>query len=71
MSGVMTIPETAAWLRINPKVTYKLAKRGQLPGAMKVGGSWRVYRAALMEEFLKCGAEVDGGTGGTEESQEA
>jgi excisionase family DNA binding protein len=59
---VMTISETARWLGINENVAYRLAQEGTLPGAMKIGGSWRVYKAALTEKFLKSGgAEISGG----------
>lgn len=61
---VMTIPETARWLGLDLKVTYKYALEGKLPGAMKIGGSWRVYKGALVKKF---GGEVErGGESGAE-----
>ncbi|MEI7705714.1 MAG: helix-turn-helix domain-containing protein [Deltaproteobacteria bacterium] len=41
----LTVDEAAALLRIHPKTAYRLALRGRLPGALRVGGHWRVSRA--------------------------
>ncbi len=35
-------------LRISKRTIYAMAKGGRLPGAVKVGGSWRVLRPKLM-----------------------
>ncbi len=45
----LTLDEAAAILRIGKRTAYELARSGQLGGATKVGGSWRV----LKQEFDK------------------
>ena len=46
--AVLTIQEVAALLRISERTIYAMAKEGRLPGAVKVGGRWRVLRVKLM-----------------------
>jgi excisionase family DNA binding protein len=48
---VLTIEEAAELLHLAPETTYRLARRGQLPGALKLGGRWRVRRDLLMTSF--------------------
>ncbi len=45
----LTLDEVAAILRIGKRTAYELARNGQLGGATKVGGSWRI----LKDEFDK------------------
>lgn len=45
---LLRIEEVAAQLRIGRTSAYLMAQRGELPGAFKVGGQWRVRR----REFL-------------------
>jgi len=45
---LLRIEEVAAILRIGRTRVYELAQAGELPGAFKVGGQWRVRR----REFL-------------------
>lgn len=45
----LTLDEIAAILRIGKRTAYELARTGQLGGATKVGGSWRILR----DEFDK------------------
>lgn len=45
---LLRIEEVAAILRIGRTRCYELAQAGELPGAFKVGGQWRVRR----REFL-------------------
>lgn len=47
----LTIGETAELLRLNPGTTYKMAKRGDLPGATKVGNAWRIHRPTLLRSM--------------------
>ena len=42
----LTVPETAAHLRVSAKTIYRLIERGQLP-ALRVGSQSRVDEAAL------------------------
>lgn len=39
---LMTVPEAARRLGIHPDTAYRLARTGQLPGALQVGTRWRV-----------------------------
>lgn len=44
----LTIPEVVQLLRLtSEQAGYRLAQRGQLPGAKKFGALWRVNRAEL------------------------
>lgn len=45
---VLTIREVAALLKMSERTVYAMAKEGKLPGAVKLGGSWRVVRSKLM-----------------------
>lgn len=45
-TNIMTIRETAEYLKIGEKTAYRLAAEGVLPG-FKVGGSWRFRRADI------------------------
>jgi len=45
----LTIPEAARLLRVAERTVYTLARRGDLPGAVKVGNQWRIDRESLME----------------------
>ena len=55
--NLMTVKETAAYLRIPLPTVYYLVQRGQLP-AIQIGGRWRVKRDALDRDVLH--AEVQG-----------
>lgn len=46
MQGLMTIKETAGYLRLNHSTLYKLVEKGKIP-ASKVGGSWRFNKDTL------------------------
>ena len=48
---VMTVKETAEFLRLAITTVYKLANEGNIP-ARKVGGSWRFSRRAL-DDWLR------------------
>ncbi|KPJ64513.1 hypothetical protein AMK68_01480 [candidate division KD3-62 bacterium DG_56] len=48
MSRIMTVSETAAYLRMNRMTIYRLAQEGKIP-AFKVGGSWRFDRQGIDE----------------------
>ena len=54
---VLTIKETAALLKMTERTVYAMAKEGRLPGAAKVGGSWRVMRGTLMS-WLEAGGDT-------------
>ncbi len=44
----LTISECAELLRLSERSVYGMARNGELPGAVKVGGKWRVERSTLM-----------------------
>ena len=46
MNTVMTIGETAAYLRLSENSIYRLVQDGTLPAA-RIGRTWRVSREAL------------------------
>ena len=41
---VMTVPEVAAYFRVNQRTVYNLATAGKLP-AIKIGKQWRFKKA--------------------------
>jgi excisionase family DNA binding protein len=49
---LMTVKETAEYLRIPLPTIYYLAQRGQLP-AIQIGGRWRIKRSVLDRDTLK------------------
>lgn len=50
--NLMTVKETAEYLRIPLPTVYYLVQRGQLP-AIQIGGRWRVKRDALDRDVLR------------------
>ena len=52
MHNLMTVKETAAYLRIPLPTVYYLVQRGQLP-AVQIGGRWRVKKDALDRDVLR------------------
>jgi len=47
----MTAQEVAEYLRLNVMTVYKLAKQRKIPGAIKVGRTWRFKRSLLDAAF--------------------
>ena len=62
---ILTVRETAAYLRMNRMTIYRLAQAGKIP-AFKVGGSWRFDREVLNRwiEEQQGGARDGGATNG-------
>jgi len=56
----LTIPEVCAILRIGARTAYELCRTGQLGGAVKVGGQWRVEKVAF-EEWIRRGGGTPSG----------
>lgn len=54
---LLTADEAAGFLNISRKKLYRLINKGDLR-ASRVGGSWRISHAALMD-FLKEGIRID------------
>src|SRR6187551_3157369 len=50
--NLMTVKETAEYLRIPLPTVYYLVQRGQLP-AIQIGGRWRIKKNALDKDILK------------------
>jgi|SRR5215831_1823047 len=42
-----TAREAAARLRVTAPTLYKLCRRGKIPGALQIGGDWRIDRQEL------------------------
>ena len=52
MHNLMTVKETAKYLRIPLPTVYYLVQRGQLP-AIQIGGRWRIKKDSLDRDVLK------------------
>src|SRR5256714_12265545 len=52
MHNLLTVKETAKYLRIPLPTVYYLVQRGQLP-AIQIGGRWRIKKASLNKDILK------------------
>lgn len=48
---ILTVQETAKYLRLHLMTTYKLLRDGAIPGK-KIGGQWRCWRGDL-ESFVR------------------
>ena len=46
----LTVNELAELLRVSTRTAYLLVQTGEIP-SVKVGGSWRIPRAALVEHL--------------------
>lgn len=56
MSDVMNVEEAARRLNLNTKTVYEAIKRGQIPGAVRIGRAYRLSRKV----FLNWLGEDDG-----------
>ena len=54
---LLTIEQAAQLVDVSTEQMYRLARRGELPGARKLGNLWRVSRIEL---FRALGVEPDG-----------
>jgi excisionase family DNA binding protein len=52
MHNLLTVKETAKYLRIPLPTVYYLVQRGQLP-TIQIGGRWRIKKNALDKDILK------------------
>jgi excisionase family DNA binding protein len=48
-SSVLTVDELAALLRVNRKTVYDALSRGEIPGARRIGSTYRILRHAVLE----------------------
>ena len=49
----MKVKEVAEYLRIPVPTIYYLVQRGILPGAIQIGGRWRIKRSVINRDVLK------------------
>jgi excisionase family DNA binding protein len=56
MAHIMTVEETAHFLRIHPETLREKARQGKIP-ALKVGRAWRFQRERL-EQWLAEGGDI-------------
>jgi excisionase family DNA binding protein len=45
---VLTVEELAALLRVNRKTVYDALARGEIPGARRIGATYRILRVAVL-----------------------
>jgi excisionase family DNA binding protein len=50
--NLLTVKETADYLRIPVPTVYYLVQRGQIPG-IQIGGRWRIKKSALDRDILR------------------
>ncbi len=50
--SLLTVKETAEYLRIPIPTVYYLAQRGQIP-AIQIGGRWRIKKSSLDRDILR------------------
>jgi len=46
---ILTADEVAQLLRLNRKTVYEALARGEIPGARRIGRTYRIARSALLE----------------------
>jgi excisionase family DNA binding protein len=51
---VLTLRELASYLRVSLRTAYQLVADGDVP-AVKIGGQWRIPRAALERQLAGAG----------------
>ena len=49
--NLLTVKETAQYLRISPSPVYFLVQRGKIP-AIQIGGRWRIKKSSLDRDIL-------------------
>ena len=54
----LTLPEVARILKLSHYALYRLLPQGKIPGAVKIGGSWRIRREKFFESLRA--KETDG-----------
>ena len=57
MPEYLTIKETAQLLRLGERVVYEKLRNGQIPGAAKAGGKWRVDKDKVVA-WMAAGGEL-------------
>ncbi len=59
MSNYMTVAQVCELLQLAERTVYDLCRQGRLPGAAKVGGSWRVDEEKLREWLAQGGQAAE------------
>ena len=54
--NLLTVKETAEYLRIPLPTVYYLVQRGKIP-AIHIGGRWRIKKSALDHDILRQGKQ--------------
>ncbi len=49
LAPILTVDELAVLLRVNRKTLYDALSRGEIPGARRIGASYRILRDAVLE----------------------
>jgi PTS system nitrogen regulatory IIA component len=65
ISAIMTAEDVAKYLKITPATVYRLAQKGELPGA-KIGRVWR-FRKEAIDNLLQEQESMQAGKGEREE----
>jgi excisionase family DNA binding protein len=47
--SVLTVDELAVLLRVNRKTVYEALSRSEIPGARRIGTTYRILRTAVLE----------------------
>ena len=47
--AVLTVDELATLLRVNRKTAYAALSRGEIPGAKRIGATYRIHRDTVLE----------------------
>jgi excisionase family DNA binding protein len=53
MSGLLSIREAARMLGLSPYSTYVLARRGKLPGLVRLGARRLYVKRTVLEQWLR------------------
>src|ERR1700730_7843622 len=56
LPNLLTVKETAEYLRIPAPTVYYLVQRGQIP-AIQIGGRWRIKKSSLDRDILRQGKQ--------------
>jgi len=51
-SAFLTVPEVAKLLRVAPATVWRMARKGQIPGALRTGGRW-IFSVEELERWTK------------------
>jgi excisionase family DNA binding protein len=71
LAEFLTLKEVAKLLRIGERTTYELCRTGQLGGAIKVGGQWRIEREAFSRWVERGGGAAEQASRGLSGSKAA